>query len=97
MREWHPATARCIHPLWPALQVQALQREVAAAAETRRQLHRRLQHDAQQHLKHHASLEAGTCKLREDLTAAQQKVSNVSRTTLQQKPSLSGTVCLTCR
>ena len=64
-----------IHALWSALQAQALQRELAAAAETRRQLHRRLQHDAQQHIKQNASLEAGTCKLREDLTAAQQKVS----------------------
>ena len=66
-----------VHPLWPALQVQALQRELAAAAETRRQLHRRLQHEAQQHIKQSASLEAGTCKLREDLTAAQQKVISV--------------------
>ena len=64
-----------IHALWSALQAQALQRELAAAAETRQQLHRRLQHDAQQHIKQNASLEAGTCKLREDLTAAQQKVS----------------------
>lgn len=65
-----------IHPLWPAMQAQALQRELAAAAEMRRQLHSRLQHDAQQHIKRNASLEAGTCKLREDLIAAQQKVSN---------------------
>eukprot|EP00891_Asterochloris_glomerata_P008067 jgi/Astpho2/8067/Aster-03014 len=61
------------------LKAQALQRELAAAAEMRRQLHSRLQHDAQQHIKRNASLEAGTCKLREDLIAAQQKVKQLER------------------